>query len=67
MITVYRMTGAKKDKYVRKLEKMIDHLEELKDCLEHCERDEEMEEHYRKGGGSRGRYRHNKDYDEFDD
>ena len=34
---MYRMTPEKKEKYTKKIDKMIDFLEEFKDCLEDSE------------------------------
>ena len=37
MVVMYRMTPEKKEKYIKKLDKMMDFLEEFKDCLEDSE------------------------------
>lgn len=42
---MYRMTPEKKEKYIKKLDKMMDFLEEFKDCLE----DSDEETSYRHG------------------
>lgn len=51
MVIMYKMTPEKKEKFTHKIDKMIDFLEEFKDCLEESEVSDEPE--YR--GGS---YRH---------
>jgi hypothetical protein len=47
MIVVFKMTPEKKEKYGRKLDKMMEFLEEFKECLEDAEEyggDDEWEE-----------------------
>ena len=66
MVVMFRMTPEKKEKYTKKIDKMMDFLEEFKECLEDSEEyeEEEYEEpQYRgnmmhRGGTSsmRGRY-----------
>lgn len=34
MVVMYKMTPEKKDKFTRKIDKMMDFLEEFKECLE---------------------------------
>jgi len=34
MVIMFRMTPEKKEKYIKKLDKMSDFIEEFKDCLE---------------------------------
>ena len=58
MVIMYKMTPEKKEKYAHKIEKMMDFLEEFKECLDESEYSEDMPE-YRGGGRS---YR--KEYDE---
>jgi uncharacterized membrane protein YgaE (UPF0421/DUF939 family) len=56
MVVMFKMTPEKKEKYTKKIDKMMDFLEEFKDCLEDGENyDEEWEEEpmyrsYRKEG-----------------
>jgi hypothetical protein len=56
MVVMFKMTPEKKEKYTKKIDKMMDFLEEFKECLEDGENyDEEWEEEptyrsYRKEG-----------------
>lgn len=34
MVVMYKMTPEKKDKFIKKIDKMMDFLDEFKDCLE---------------------------------
>jgi hypothetical protein len=54
MVVMFRMSPEKKEKYIKKLDKMSEFIEEFKDCLEESsEYDDEVS------------YRH-EDYDEED-
>ena len=46
MVVMFKMTPEKKEKFGRKIDKMMDFLEEFKECLEDSEdyEDEEYEE-----------------------
>lgn len=45
MVVMFKMTPEKKEKYTKKIDKMMDFLEEFKECLEDSENyDEEWEE-----------------------
>lgn len=37
MIAVFRMSSEKKEKYIKKLDKMVDFIEEFRECLEETE------------------------------
>lgn len=61
MIVMYKMTPAKKEKYISKIDKMMDFLEEFKTCLDESDEYDEYNEEpmYRNGSGMssmRGRY-----------
>lgn len=66
MLVMFKMTPEKKEKYTQKIDKMMDFLEEFKECLEDSEdyegdgwEDEMMSRRYRGGSGSssmRSRY-----------
>ena len=65
MVIMYKMTPEKKEKFTKKIDKMIDFLEEFKECLEDSEEydGEEWEEEpqyrsNRRGGmySMKGRY-----------
>lgn len=64
MVVMLRMTPEKKEKYTKKLDKMLDFIEEFKECLEDSEEyDEEdfsedaMPRRYRGGSSAmRSRY-----------
>lgn len=53
---MYKMSPEKKEKWTKKLDKMIDFIEEFKECLEESEdyEDDEFEPEYR-GGSMRRR------------
>lgn len=57
MIIMRRMTPEKKEKLTMKLDKMIDFIDEFKECLEDSEdySDEDMEEEPMYRGGSMSR------------
>ena len=46
MVVMFKMTPEKKEKFGKKIDKMMDFLEEFKECLEDSEdyEDEELEE-----------------------
>lgn len=44
MIVMYKMTQEKKDKWVKKLDKMSEFIDEFRDCLEESEDYEDVEE-----------------------
>jgi predicted transcriptional regulator len=60
MVIMYKMTPEKKEKINRKLDKMMDFIEELKECVDESENyDEGMAESSYRGGSAmsmRGRY-----------
>lgn len=57
MIVMFRMPQAKREKMLKKLDKMEEFIEEFKYCLEDAE---EEEGEYRRG------YRHDDDEDDYD-
>lgn len=52
MVVMFKMTPEKKEKFGKKINKMMDFLEEFKECLEDSEdyEDEEYEEPMYRGG-----------------
>ncbi len=44
MIVMYKMTPEKKEKWVKKLDKMSEFIDEFRDCLEESEDYEDVEE-----------------------
>ena len=54
MVIMYKMTPEKKEKFTHKIEKMIDFLEEFRDCLEDSDYADEAE--YRGGRMYRHEY-----------
>jgi hypothetical protein len=63
MVIMYKMTPEKKEKFTHKIEKMIDFLEEFRDCLEDSDYADEAE--YRGGSYRGGSYRHHYDEDDM--
>ena len=55
MVVMFKMTPEKKEKFGKKIDKMMDFLEEFKECLEDSEdyEDEEYEEPMYRGGMKR--------------
>jgi hypothetical protein len=43
MVVMYKMTSDKKEKFSKKIDKMLDFLEEFKECLEDSEEYDEEE------------------------
>ena len=59
MVIMYKMSPEKKEMYTHKIEKMIDFLEEFKECLEESEYSDEEPEY--RGGGRMYRHEYHED------
>ena len=57
MVIMYKMTPEKREKYTKKIDKMMDFLEEFKECLESGMEEDEY--------GYRGSYRREEEEPEY--
>lgn len=57
MVIMYKMTPAKKEKFIGKIDKMMDFLEEFRTCLDESDEYDEYEEPMYRGGNAMPRMR----------